>query len=111
MKKILWKLFSSIGVIWLWMDLFNQNADYSRKNLVFYSIVCWSFLLLVLGATIHSPIYGFTAGFLLVLSLFTNTIYRLSESLGLYFIVLFWLSIFIGVWFFITENINLLINL
>ena len=107
MKKILWRMFSSIGVMWLWIDFFDQNIESSKKNLISYSIICWSFLLLILGATIHSPIYGFTAGLLLIFSVFTNTIYKISESLGTYFITLFWFTIFVGVWIIITENINL----
>ena len=105
MKKLLWKIFSSIGVIWLWIDFFDQNIKSYKKNLTVYSLICWSFLLLILGATIHSPIYGFTAGFLLVFSVFVNTIYRISESLGTYFITLFWFTIFVGVWIIFNKTL------
>ena len=91
--------------MWLWIDFFDQNVKNSKKNLIFYSIICWSFLLLIFGATIHSPMYGFTAGLLLIFSVFVNTIYKVSEHLGIYFITLFWFTVFVGVWIIFNKTL------
>ena len=110
-KRLLWKIFSSTGVIWLWIDFLSQNRKYKKKNLIFYSSVCWLSLFSILFATSHSPIYGFLACMLLVMWVLFNTLYRISESLGDYFIALFWASIFVGIWFFLVRHFHILVDL
>ena len=110
-KRLLWKIFSSTGVIWLWIDFLNENRKYNRKNLIFYSGICWLSLFSILLSTIHSPIYGFIACILLIMWMLFNTLYRISESLGSYFITLFWVSIFVGIWFFLVINSHIFVNL
>ena len=110
-KRILWKIFSSTGIIWLWIDFLNNKREYSGKNLIFYSTISWVSLFIVLFATIHSPIYGIVSGLLLVFWVLGNTLYRISESLGAYFITMFFFSIFVGVWILLSKNAHIFVNL
>lgn len=114
MRDRIFKVFTLPFKAWLWAWSYSSNIkrwqdteDYvknNKKSTLLYTSLLWICSGLLILLTAFTPSYLMTAGLLLFFWVFSNTIYKISERQGDLFTSLFWFSIFVGIFIFLSIN-------
>tara|TARA_R110002096_G_scaffold69149_1_gene166342 strand:- start:21220 stop:21600 length:381 start_codon:yes stop_codon:yes gene_type:complete len=115
MSNYLWKAFIFPATMWLWTSMFtrgkyvtyNQAVQYAENEkpmIKLYATLCWIVTVISIMIFSIAPIYGYIACFLIIIWHATNAIYAISKWAGELVVTLFWLSIFVGVFFFLSPS-------
>ena len=114
MRERIFKVFTLPFKAWLWawsysskIQRWEDTENYvnnNKKLTLLYTTLLWISSGLLILLTSITPSYLMTAGLLLFVWIISNTIYKISESQGDVFTSLFWFSIFVGIFIFLSIN-------
>lgn len=112
MRDCIFKGFVLPFKVWLWSFSSKTNrwedtenyVNNNKKISLLYTSLIWTCSGLLILLTSITPSYLMTAGLLLLVWVVSNTIYKISERQGDIFTSLFWFSIFVGIFIFLSIN-------